>query len=136
MNKILAICLLVFSPLVFGLEVSPYPQGKISLDQWKTYYAEVKKTLSATEKRVEDQGLVTYSDSTKNVHYAFTLDNHPAHPAWISRVIIDKNGELYVKQLGYFAGSEPPFATLFAQYQALNLEMQKWLNEQRNKKNK
>ena len=134
MKHILTFVLLVFFSQAFGLEIKPYPQAKITPEQWQKYYAEVKTSIGTTEKRAEDQGLVTYNDSAQHVHYAFTLENHPAHPAWIARIVLEKNGELFVQQIGYFAGDEQPFAKLFAQYQSLNKEMQKWLNEERNKK--
>ena len=52
--------------------------------------------------------------------YAFTKAGHPAHPAWVTRQVVEANGTIDMVQIGYFAGKEESFAVLFQQYQQLN----------------
>ena len=54
------------------------------------------------------------------MNFAFTLPGHSAHPAWITRQLIESGGTLDMTQIGYYAGNEEPFAELFRQYQQLN----------------
>lgn len=117
----------------FALEVKPYPKAKISIKEWKSYYYEVKESIGETEKIAAEHRLVTYVDRIKNAHFAFTQEHHPAHPSWVTRIIVEHSGGLSVQQLGYFAGNEQEFAKLFAQYQEVNKNMKQWVNEQRAK---
>ena len=54
------------------------------------------------------------------MNYAFTTKGHPAHPAWITRQVVESEDTVDIKQIGYFAGDEEPFAKLFQQYLELN----------------
>lgn len=70
--------------------------------------------------QVPDLKIVTYDDAAGGAAYAFTEHGHPAHPAWISRRIVTRDGWYEIEQIGYFAGEEAPFSALFAEYRALN----------------
>ena len=55
--------------------------------------------------------------------WVFTTKDNPAHPAWITRQMVEEDGEVRVKQIGYYAGSEPAFAKLFRAYQDRNAKL-------------
>jgi hypothetical protein len=42
------------------------------------------------------------------------------HPAWITRQMTEENGRVRVKQIGYFAGNEGPFAVPIREFQGHN----------------
>ncbi len=44
------------------------------------------------------------------------MKGHPAHPAFITRQLFEEGGEVRVRQIGFFAGSEQEFAKLFSEY--------------------
>ena len=71
----------------------------------------------------EGQNVVAFSDQRTRTFYIFTTKDHPAHPAWITRQLYEEGGEVRVRQIGYFAGSEPEFAKLFAEYQKRNAQL-------------
>lgn len=121
----LTLLLIFYTSFVYSLEYMPYPTADISEEQWSEYYEKMKALFGQTEVKHDTQGLATYSDPESRTQYAFTLPNHPAHPAWITRQVV-KNGEgISMQQVGYFAGNEEEFAKLFKDYQLLNEEIQK-----------
>lgn len=121
--------LLISAPAVMAVEFRPFPEAQVTAEQWQDYYDEVRQSLGATERRFPDLKLVTYDDAAVGAAYAFTRPGHPAHPAWVSRRIIEKDGSYAIEQIGYFAGAEGPFAALFAEYRALNDEIGAALNK-------
>ena len=80
-----------------------------------------------------DQRLVVFHDNIGAVAYAFTQPGHAAHPAWIARKPVQTGEDIVIEQIGYFAGSEAPFAALFRQYQALNENIREELKQRRTK---
>lgn len=56
---------------------------------------------------------------------------HPAHPAWIARKPEQCGDSIFIGQIGYFAGAEPPFAKLFREYLALNEKLKEDLKRRR-----
>jgi hypothetical protein len=106
-----------------AIEFKPYPGGKITEPQWADYFAQVKASFGATMQELRDQRLVLFQDKTTATNYAFTAPGHPAYPAWIARRIMQEGSNLYVDQVGYFAGQEAPFALLFQQYEETNKRM-------------
>lgn len=120
-----ALVLFCVSAAAFAQEFKPYPQPKISHAQWGAYYDEVREAHGQTERRAEEQRLVTFTDHKRGMSFAFTLPGHPAHPAWITRRLVEhQDGGVYMDQIGYFAGAEEPFAELFDQYRRLNEKME------------
>jgi tetratricopeptide (TPR) repeat protein len=99
-------------------QFKPHPTERISQEQWQQYFDEVNAAAGGSRRDVLEQHLVTYS-TKDNLHIAFTLPGHPAHPAWITRKIVGDTGKQSVAQIGYFAGSESAFVQLFRQYQDL-----------------
>jgi hypothetical protein len=77
------------------------------------------------------RNVVVFSDPTTRTFYIFTTKDNPAHPAWITRQIVEEGGKVNVRQIGYFAGAQEPFDRMFSAYLQLN-EQLKHEVEQRN----
>ncbi len=105
---------------VIAQEFKPYPRADITVAQWLTYFNEVREKHGTTVQDLDDEKLLVYTDKTTTTIYGFTKPGHPAHPAWITRKPEQRGDSLFIGQIGYFAGSEPPFAKLFRDYLALN----------------
>jgi alpha-ketoglutarate-dependent taurine dioxygenase len=126
------IFLLAFlSVAVHAQELKPYPQADITEAQWAAYYEVVRTKHSADMQDIEEAKLQIFHDANSATSYAFTKPGHPAHPAWITRQFIEKDGHFSVVQIGYFAGKEEPFAGLFRAYQRLNESMREELDRKR-----
>jgi hypothetical protein len=104
-------------------EFKPYPRANITEAQWLEYFDEVRAKHGATVQDVEDQKLLVFTDKATTTIYGFTKPGHPAHPAWVARKPEQHGDSIYIGQVGYFAGAEPPFAKLFREYLALNEKM-------------
>ena len=120
MKRISLLVLMAVATTAWAIEYQPYPTANISVQQWNEYYAQVKQQFAATERVHEQQRLVTYSDESTNMSFAFTMPGHAAHPAWITRHVRESNGSVDLSQIGYFAGEEEPFSVLFQQYEQMN----------------
>lgn len=118
------ILLTLISGSLFAAEYQPYPEAKISQEQWQDYYDIVESEIGATRDELAEAKLVLFHDEGNSLFYAFTLPDHPAYPAWITRKLVERNGEISIEQVGYFAGDEKPFAALFDDYLALVDEIQ------------
>ncbi|MEG3156897.1 hypothetical protein ACKVMH_03170 [Lysobacter zhanggongensis] len=90
----------------------PFPLAQVSPAQWETYRKQVHAAYGVSLRRFPDEHLEVLHSSDNVMHFAFTTEGHPAHPAWITRSA--QNGS--VDQIGYFAGKEEPFAKLFRSY--------------------
>jgi hypothetical protein len=112
-------------------EFQPYPSPKVTVDQWQKYLIEVRSRHEASLEIYKDKNVVVFSDPTKRTFYIFTTKDNPAHPAWITRQIVEQGGKVNVRQIGYFAGAQEPFDRLFSEYLQLN-EQLKHEVEQRN----
>jgi hypothetical protein len=112
-------------------EFQPYPSPKITVDEWQKYLLEVRSRHEASAEIYKDKNVVVFSDQTTRTFYIFTTRDHPAHPAWITRQIVEQGGEVNVRQIGYFAGAQEPFDRMFSEYLQLN-EQLKHEVEQRN----
>lgn len=125
-----AFCLLFCFPAV-AQEFKPYPRADISKRQWQTYFDEVVAKHGHTAEKKNDEKLVMYTDALSNTSYVFTQDGHPAHPAWITRQPQQRAGNVYIGQIGYFAGDETSFAALFRSFSALNEQVSRDMQRQR-----
>lgn len=114
---------LLLPDLASAIEFKPHPTAQISESQWTAYYNEVKAAHGGSIQEFPDEHLVVFHDNAAATSYAFTQAGHPAHPAWVTRKIVQEGNDLFVQQIGYYAGAEAAFATLFQQYQALNQRM-------------
>jgi hypothetical protein len=104
-------------------EFRPYPAPHITAQQWAEYADQVRRSYADSAEILKGQALVAFSDQRTRTFYIFTTKDHPAHPAWITRQLYEEGGEVRVRQIGYFAGSEPEFAKLFADYQKRNAQL-------------
>jgi hypothetical protein len=112
-------------------EFQPYPSPKVTVDQWQKYLIEVRSRHEASLEIYKDKNVVVFSDPTTRTFYIFTTKDNPAHPAWITRQIVEQGGKVNVRQIGYFAGAQEPFDRMFSEYLQLN-EQLKHEVEQRN----
>jgi hypothetical protein len=120
-----------FAVLALGLsalpalaqEYQPYPTPNITPEQWAKYGEEVRQNHGATAEIFKDKQLVAFSDQRTRTFWIFTMKKHPAHPALITRQMYEEGGQVLVRQIGYFAGSEQEFAKLFREYLARNEEL-------------
>lgn len=89
----------------------------------------MKSRLETTEQAFPELQLIVFTDYATRTQCAFTASGHPAHPAWITRQVVDEVGKVNMRQIGYFAGSEEHFAELFRTYLKLHAQMQKDLHK-------
>ena len=101
----------------------PYAEAQITMAQWQEYYDSVVAELGDTREELAEAKLVSFTDQATHTFYAFTAADHPAHPAWITRQVVEQDGGISIQQIGYFAGEEDPFAALFDDYLALSEEL-------------
>lgn len=120
-----ALCLpvLLAAAPALAQEFQPYPQPKITAEEYARYAEQVLQTLGYSTEILKDQKLIAFSDQRTRTFYVFTIKEHPAHPAWITRQMVEEDGQVRVKQIGYFAGNEEAFAKLFREYQGRNQQL-------------
>lgn len=111
-------------------EFKPYPQPRVTPEQWQTYFDEVRSRYSASMRTAPNQPLVAFDDG-KSTQYAFTQPGHPAHPSWITRRIVDNFGRASLEQVGFFAGEEKPFAALYQSYGKLANDVRESIKRRR-----
>ena len=114
--------ILVAAPAL-GQEFQPYPTPQITREQWAGYAEQVRQNYLATAEILAEQHQIAFSDMRTRTFWIFTTKDHPAHPAWITRQLVEEGGQVRVRQIGYFAGSEPEFAKLFRYYQERNAQL-------------
>ena len=120
----LLLTFLLLSSVSIAAEYQPYADAKITAEQWQEYYAIVDAEFADTMEDLLEAKLRVYRDDASATFYAFTMVDHPAYPAWITRRVVERNGAISIEQIGYFAGEETPFAALFDDYSALADELQ------------
>lgn len=104
------------APPAAAQEYQPYPSPRITVDQWQRYLQAVRKNHEASAEIYKDQHIAGFTDEATRTFYIFTTRGHAAHPAWITRQVVEIDGKVQVRQIGYFAGDEEPFAALFSEY--------------------
>ena len=114
-------CLL--AGLAVAQEYQPYPGPRVSADQFMRYAEQVRQSHGATAQVVKEEDVIVFSDMRTRTFWVFTTKDHLAHPAWITRQMYEEGGQVNVRQIGYFAGSEPAFAKLFRFYQERNAQL-------------
>jgi len=122
LNLVAGAVWLMASPAL-AQEYQPYPSPQITPEQWAKYGETVRQHHGATLEHFKDRKLIAFSDQRTRIFWVFTLKGHPAHPAWITRQMYEEDGQVRVRQIGYFAGSETEFAKLFREYQERNEEL-------------
>ena len=121
-RRLFLLACLLASPLP-AATYQPYPEAEITAEQWQEYYEIVAAEFADTREEIADAMLVTFHDASNRTYYAFTLPDHPAHPAWITRKAVEKKGVISMEQVGYFAGEETPFAALFEDFLELTEQL-------------
>ena len=122
--RLIALTLALFvAASVPAQEYKPYPRARITPEQWQQYFEEVSSKHASSRREFPAEYLVVFENTLEYTTYAFTQPGHAAHPAWITRHVIQDNVGVNVRQIGYFAGEEAPFAKLFREYQELNAKM-------------
>lgn len=106
-------------------EWQPYPQPKITVEQWKEYLATVREYLEASAEIYKDKGVVVFSNPDTRTFYIFTTKDNPAHPAWITRQLVEEKGQVNVRQIGFYAGNADKFDKMFREYLQRNEELKK-----------
>jgi hypothetical protein len=104
-------------------DFQPYPTPQITTTQWMDYAELVRQTYGATADYIKEERVIVFSDLRTRTFWVFTTKDHPAHPAWITRQMVEEEGQVHVRQIGYFAGSEPEFSKLFRSYQERNAQL-------------
>lgn len=104
-------------------DFQPYRTPQITAAQFAAYAEQVRQAYGATAQVVVEEKVIVFSDLRTRTFWVFTTKDHPAHPAWITRQMVEENGQVNVRQIGYFAGSEPEFAKLFRSYQERNTQL-------------
>ncbi|HET8691636.1 MAG TPA: hypothetical protein VFM30_05860 [Steroidobacteraceae bacterium] len=120
----LLIALLVAAPLS-AQEYQPYPQPKVTIEQWQAYLNSVREYLEPTAEIYKDKHIVAFQNPDTRTFYIFTTKDHPAHPAWVTRQLVEQDGQVKVRQIGYYAGNEQAFDKLFREYLQRNEELMK-----------
>ncbi len=121
----------VFATPLLAATYKPYEDSEITLAQWQEYYDIVQSEFGETEQEVSDAMLVFFEDTSSSTYYAFTLPEHPAHPAWVTRKLVDRDGDVSMELIGYYAGDEEPFSELFQDYTELSYQIQSDLEAQK-----
>lgn len=129
MRRLFLIAILFAGPLS-AADFKPYPDAAISAEQWQQYFDTVWLEFADTMQELPDANLVVFQDESTSTWYAFTTANNPAHPAWVTRRIVQQDGALAMEQVGYFAGDEEPFADLFDAYSDISDEMREQFEAQ------
>jgi hypothetical protein len=101
-------------------EFQPYPQPRVTPEQFAAYAEEVRLAFEPTAEVLRDEKVIVFSDMRTRTFYVFTTKDHPAHPAWITRQMVEEDGQVRVRQIGFFAGPERAFAKMFQDYQQRN----------------
>jgi hypothetical protein len=110
-------------------DFQPYPSPKVTVDQWQKYLLEVRSRHEASAEIYKDKNVIVFSDPTTRTFYIFTTKDNPAHPAWITRKIVEEGGKVNVRQIGYFAGAQEPFDRMFTEYLQLNEQLKHEVEE-------
>jgi hypothetical protein len=98
----------------------PFTEPRITEAQWQVYYSEVSTKFAKTLRDLGNENLQLFFNEATFVTYTFTKPGHPAHPAWITRLVVAAGEKVTVSQHGYFAGSEFEFEKFSDSYKVLN----------------
>lgn len=121
--RLAALALLLAGAPAFAQEFQPYPEPKITPEQFARYAEEVRQLHGFTADIVREDNVIVFSDERSRTFWVFTTKDNPAHPAWVTRQLVEENGQVRVRQIGYYAGSEPAFAKLFKAFQDRNAKL-------------
>jgi hypothetical protein len=120
MRAIFSLVIALLASVASAQEFKPYPRAKVTFEQWQAYLEEVSSKHAVTRQEAPAEHFVGFNNPMTQTMYTFTAPGHPAHPAWITRQVMQDGTSINVRQIGYFAGDEAPFARLYQDFQALN----------------
>jgi hypothetical protein len=106
----------------------PFKESRISAVQWQEYFSLVSAKLASSSRDLEKDHLQMYFDGATGVTYTFTKPSHPAHPAWVSRMIVVVDGNYAASQAGFYAGSQNEYHLLYATIAEMNERLRKGLS--------
>jgi hypothetical protein len=98
----------------------PYQEPRITEAQWNEYYLEVSTKFAKSLREIEADNLQMFFNEATFVTYTFTKSGHPAHPAWITRLVVAAADKVTISQHGFYAGSEQEFEKFADSFKALN----------------
>ena len=123
LSAVLGVASVLLATAAAAQDFQPYPAPKVTPEQWSSYAEIVRQSHGASAQYVREENVVVFSDLRTRTFWVFTTKDHPAHPAWITRQMVEENGQVNVRQIGFFAGSESQFAKLFRSYQERNAQL-------------
>jgi hypothetical protein len=106
----------------------PFKESRISAVQWQEYHSLVSVKFASSLRDLEKDHLQMYFDGATGVTYTFTKPSHPAHPAWVSRMIVAVDGNYAASQAGFYAGSQSEYHLLYAGIAEMNERLRKGLS--------
>jgi hypothetical protein len=106
----------------------PFKESRITETQWREYHEGVVAKLGSTLRDLEKDHLQMYFDGSTGITYTFTKPAHPAHPAWVSRIIVVVDGKYAANQAGFYAGSMGEFNLFYAGIAEMNERLRKGLS--------
>jgi hypothetical protein len=117
------VCLTSFfnaANLANAQQFRPFTEPRITEAQWQVYYSEVSTKFAKTLRDMGTENLQLFFNEATFVTYTFTKPGHPAHPAWITRLVVAAGEKVTVSQHGYYAGSDVEFEKFSDSFKALN----------------
>jgi hypothetical protein len=112
--------LCVATNLANAQQFRPFAEPRITEAQWQAYYSEVSTKFASSLRDMGAEYLQLFFNDATFVTYTFTKPGHPAHPAWITRLVVAAGDKVTVSQHGFFAGSELEFEKFSDSFKALN----------------
>ena len=106
----------------------PFKESRISAVQWQEYFSLVSVKFASSLRDLEKDHLQMYFDGATGVTYTFTKPSHPAHPAWVSRMMVVVDGNYAANQAGFYAGSQNEYHLLYASISEMNERLRKGLS--------
>jgi hypothetical protein len=106
----------------------PFQESRISAVQWQEYFSLISVKFASSMRDLEKDHLQMYFDGATGVTYTFTKPSHPAHPAWVSRMIVMVDGHYAASQAGFYAGSQNEYHLLYASIAEMNERLRKGLS--------
>jgi hypothetical protein len=106
------------------------PQSKITEAEWATFFNEVKAKPGAQDaSRPDRPDIVAIAVEREGTMYYFTKPG-PAHPAVVIAQVVQRDGTVFLRHNGYYAGSEQAFARWFKGFTDQVDKMRRSLDEQ------
>jgi hypothetical protein len=106
----------------------PYKEPRITEAQWSEYYQEVSTKFAKSLRELNSENLQMFFNDATFVTYTFTKPGHPAHPAWVTRLVVAAADKVTVSQHGFYAGSQHEYETFADSFKVLNERLKKSLS--------